>query len=359
MDAKTASERRTAEAGKKVVDPAAWTPDVLAASDDWTYTFTDDDIAEISAAVDQVEAAGVDLIDVDREKFPLPTVSALLERIKFELLDGKGVFLMHGFPVDEWSVERVAIAYFGMGHYIGVPVSQNAMGHLLGHVKSLGGSYFNPKNRGYNTSAGLPFHADSSDITGLLCKQVAKEGGASRVVSTVELHNVMTERYPEFAAALAEPIYRDRRGEVPEGKLPYYQLPVFNYYKGHLSVSMSRGYIESAQRFEDLPRFSPELRGALDMIDELNEELAYDMILERGDIQWVHNHVTSHSRTEYFDHEEPELRRHLFRLWLSTPNGRPLPESYGERFHSLEPGQRPVGGILVPGTKLTAPLDAE
>ena len=358
MDAKIYPERRPAIPGKKVVDPAAWTPNILAQTDDWEYTLTSEDITEISAAVDAVKAQGLDLINLSRDSFPLPKVSSILGHIKSELLDGKGVFLMHGFPVEEWPVERVAIAYIGMGHYIGEPVSQNAMGHVLGHVKSLGGSYFDPKNRGYNTSAGLPFHADSSDITGLLCKQTAKTGGLSRVVSTVELHNVMTERRPELAAELAKPIYRDRRNEVPEGKLPYYELPVFNYCEGHLSVSMSRGYIESAQRFEELPRFSPQLRAALNMIDELNEELAFDMELQVGDIQWVHNHVTSHSRTEYFDWEKREKRRHLFRLWLSTPDGRPLPEEYGERFHSLEPGQRPVGGILVPGTKLTAPLDA-
>ena len=358
MDAKIYPERRPAIPGKKVVDPAAWTPNILAQTDDWKYTLTSEDITEISAAVDAVQAQGLDLINLSRDSFPLPKVSSILGCIKSELLDGKGVFLMHGFPVEEWPVERVAIAYIGMGHYIGEPVSQNAMGHVLGHVKSLGGSYFVPKNRGYNTSAGLPFHADSSDITGLLCKQTAKTGGLSRVVSTVELPNVMTERRPELAAELAKPIYRDRRNEVPEGKLPYYKLPVFNYCEGHLSVSMSRGYIESAQRFEELPRFSPQLRAALNMIDELNEELAFDMELQVRDIEWVHNHVTSHSRTEYFDWEKREKRRHLFRLWLSTPDGRPLPEEYGERFHSLEPGQRPVGGILVPGTKLTAPLDA-
>ena len=358
MDAKIHLERRPAISGKQVEDPAAWRPHVLAQTDDWKYTFNSGDIAEISAAVDAVQAQGLDLINLNRDSFPLPTVSSILGRIKSELLDGKGVFLMHGFPVEEWSVERVAIAYLGMGHYIGEPVSQNAMGHILGHVKSLGGSYFDPKNRGYNTSAGLPFHADSSDITGLLCKQTAKAGGLSRVVSTVELHNVMTERRPDLAAELAKPIYRDRRNEVPEGKLPYYKLPVFNYCEGHLSVSMSRGYIESAQRFEELPRFSPQLRAALNMIEELNEELAFDMELQVGDIQWVHNHVTSHSRTEYFDWEKQEKRRHLFRWWLSTPDGRPLPQEYGDRFHSLEAGQRPVGGILVPGTKLIAPLDA-
>jgi hypothetical protein len=359
MDAKSKAIREPARPGHKAVDPAAWTPDVPRGTDDWKYRFSESDIAEIAAAVDQVQAEGLGIMEITREKFPLPAVSKVMARVRDELLDGKGMFLTQGFPVEEWPVERTAIAYFGMGRYIGEPVSQNAKGHLLGHVKSLGGSYFDPKNRGYNTSAGLPFHSDSTDITGLLCKQVSKSGGASRVVSTIELHNRMIDECPELAAELAKPIYRDRREEVPGGKLPYYQLPVFNYYKDLLTISMGRGYIESVQRFEDVPEFSPELRAALDTIDVLSEELAYDMVLERGDIQWVHNHVTSHSRTEYEDWPEPERRRHLFRLWLSTPDGRPLPECFAERYHQLAPGQRPAGGILVPGTELTAPLDAE
>lgn len=29
----------------------------------------------------------------------------------------------------------------------------------------------------------------------------------------------------------AEPWYLDRKNEVPEGKLPYYKIPVFNYHE--------------------------------------------------------------------------------------------------------------------------------
>uniref|UniRef100_UPI003F49B17E TauD/TfdA family dioxygenase n=1 Tax=Nonomuraea bangladeshensis TaxID=404385 RepID=UPI003F49B17E len=40
--------------------------------------------------------------------------------------------------------------------------------------------------------------------------------------------------------------------------------------------------------------------------------------LRAGDLQLLNNHVVLHSRTEYTDHPEPERRRHLLRLWLTT-----------------------------------------
>jgi alpha-ketoglutarate-dependent taurine dioxygenase len=42
------------------------------------------------------------------------------------------------------------------------------------------------------------------------------------------------------------------------------------------------------------------------------------MDLRAGDMQFVNNHVTLHSRTQYADHPEPARRRDLIRLWLNT-----------------------------------------
>ena len=55
-----------------------------------------------------------------------------------ELLEGRGFFMLRGLPVDATSREEQAIAYLGIGSYFGRPRSQNAKGHLLGHVKDLG-----------------------------------------------------------------------------------------------------------------------------------------------------------------------------------------------------------------------------
>jgi hypothetical protein len=82
------------------------------------------------------------------------------------------------------------------------------------------------------------------------------------------------------------------------------------------------------------------------------------MDFQPGDIQFLHNHQILHARTSYEDYPEPERKRHLLRLWLSAPNGRPLPEAFAERYGEIEVGKI-RGGVRVPGQTLQAPLDAE
>jgi hypothetical protein len=62
----------------------------------------------------------------------------LLTSIRGEILNGKGFILFKGFPVEKWGLLKSAVAYLGMGTYLGYFVSQNGRGHILGHVKDLG-----------------------------------------------------------------------------------------------------------------------------------------------------------------------------------------------------------------------------
>jgi hypothetical protein len=83
--------------------------------------------------------------------------------------------------------------------------------------------------------------------------------------------------------------------------------------------------------------------------------LVLNMAFEPGDIQLVHNHQVLHDRTEYEDWPEPSRKRHLLRLWLCPPDGRPLPPAFADRYGGVEIGDR--GGIVLPGTQLVAPLE--
>jgi hypothetical protein len=343
-----------------VVDPAAWTKDDLATDRGWMHQLSGSDVAELDALVGALEPRIESVLDIRREDIDLPTLAPRLAAIGRDVVDGRGVALIRGVPVGRYSRLQAAIAFWVIGSFVGEPVSQNAKGHLLGHVADLGGTTLkNPKNRGYQTHETLPFHCDSCDVVGLMCLHPSKSGGESTVTSSLNIYNEILRRRPELAAALAEPIYRDRRNEVPEGKKPWFQLPVLNFFEGCLTISWQGGYIRSAQRFEELPRHSQDLKDGIVMFSELARELAYHMDFRQGDIQFLHNHVTVHSRTEFEDFPEPERRRHLLRLWLATPGGRPLPPAYADRYGHLEPGQRPAGGIVVPGTVFKAPLEAE
>jgi alpha-ketoglutarate-dependent taurine dioxygenase len=252
------------------------------------------------------------------------------------------------------------MAYWGLGTHLGDAVSQNPDGHVLGHVKDIGGDFHSMTARaGYQSHARLPFHTDlGADLVGLLCLHPAKAGGESSVTSAAAVHNAMLERRPDLLRLLAAPIHRDRRGEYMEGKAPSYEAPVFCYHAGYMTVTFVRRFIESAPRHPGVPPVTPELVEAMDLLEELAEsdDLRLDMDFRAGDIQWINNLTTFHSRTEFEDWPEPARRRHLLRLWLNLPNGWPLPPSYYERFGSADDEGRPQG-MHMPGVALSAPLD--
>lgn len=345
-------------ASLRIIDgPAAWLGDDLRDSDVWIHPFSEAEIAELEAALAHVKTLRLPLAEVRKEHFPLPTLGPVLAHIQDEVLNGRGFQLMRGLPVQRYSIEESATIYWGMGMHLGRPVPQNAQGHLLGHVRSLDYDLNDPNVRVYQTRERQTFHTDSCDIVALLCLQTAKSGGLSSLSSSVSIYNEMVRRRPDLAALLFEPFATDRRGEVPEGMMPYFNLPVFNEYEGHFSVIYARRYIMSAQRFPEVPRLTEAQLEALDLVDSLAEDPHFriDMELRPGDIQYVCNHVVLHDRTEYEDWPEPERKRHLLRFWLCPPNGRPLPPAYAQRYGSVEIGNR--GGIRVPGQQLVAPLE--
>ncbi len=354
------AKRSRAEALKPVVDPAGWSKADLAADTTWMHELTAKEIADLDQAVVAVEQRGMEIADIKGRELPLPVLRPTLERLNDELIDGRGVVLIRGVPVSRYSRLQSAIAYWVVGTHFGDPVSQNGKGHILGHVQDLGEKTLaNPAHRGYQTAEKLPFHSDSCDVVGLLCLHPSKSGGESLVVSSIDVYNEMLRTRPDLAAELAQPIYRDRRGEVPEGAQPYFQLPVFNFEHGLLTINWQGGYIRSAQRFEELPRHSTKLTEAIDLFAKMARERASYMDFRQGDIQLLHNHVTVHSRTEFVDFDEPEKKRHLLRLWLATPKGRPLPQAMWNRYGPHMKAQRPAGGVVLPGVAFKTPLVAE
>lgn len=325
----------------------------------WLQHFTAAEIAEVEQATHRV-AAGADaaVAQLTPADFPLPTLAPRLHALRDEVLNGRGFALLRGLPVQRWSLREAAIAFLGIGCHIGSARSQNAKGHILGHVKDMGLSSDDPNVRIYQTHERQTFHTDSADIVGLLCLQVAKSGGHSALVSSVTIFNEMRKRRPDLLPHLFAPIETDRRGEVPVGEKPYFTIPTYNWHEGHLSAIYQRQYIESARRFADVAPLTPAQVEAFDLFDALSNDpaLNFHMVLEPGDVQLVHNHTLLHDRTAFEDWAEPAKRRHLLRLWLAPKQARPLPPVFAQRYGSVTPGDR--GGIIVPGTQLTVPFEA-
>jgi len=323
----------------------------------WIELLSGAEVAEVERVVSALEESTMEITSLSAKDVPLPTLAPRLRGMLEEVLNGRGFVLIRGLPVERWTRREAAIAFLVIGVHLGNLRMQNAEGHLLGHVRDLGRSSEDPNTRIYQTRERQTHHTDSCDVVGLMCLTTAKSGGLSSLVSSTTIFNEMRRRRPDLLDVLLQPIETDRRGEVPEGSKPYFNIPVFNYYEGLVSAIYQRQYIESARRFPGVKPLSALQIEALDLFDQLanDPKLNLMMELQPGDIQLVHNHTILHDRTAFEDYPEPERKRHLLRLWLAPSGARPLPEAYAERFGSITPGDR--GGVVVAGAKPTIPFD--
>ena len=301
--------------------PSAWTGAQMRERGDWIVRLSAADRAELDAAWRATSHLPIEAIE--HTDFALPTLAPKLRALRDEVIHGRGFVLLRGLDIEGWSIERTARIYWGIGSWFGRAVSQNAMGHLLGHVRDIDYDLRNPNVRTYQTAERQFYHSDSCDIVALLCLRPAKRGGLSSIVSSVTLYNEMARRRPDLAAVLSEPVPFDRRGEVPGNEAPFFLNAVFNHHAGLVSSYISRRYVESSQRHPDAPRLTPLHVEALDLLDALAEDpdLHLDMEFRPGDLQLLHNHTIFHDRTAFEDWPEPERKRHLLRLWLCPPNG--------------------------------------
>jgi hypothetical protein len=317
---------------------SAWRAPALQRRQDWVLQLGEQDNAELRHAIAHAKRLDSHIPGLGQRDFPLPGLAARLRSLQDELVDGLGLMLVRGFDISAMPVEDAALAFWGMGAHLGVGKAQNAQGDLLGHVTDLGVDYrTNTQARGYQTCFTLPFHSDGTDVVGLLCVRKAKEGGASMVVSAIAVHNAIAERRPDLLPVGYQDFYQDKRGEAPEGTLPYTRGPLFNPLDGRLFCRYNRGYIESAQRFPEVPRLTAAQVELLDLMDELcaSPEFCLDMHLEPGDMQFLCNYTCLHSRTEYVDDERVDQRRYLLRLWLDSGRFPRLPPYFADRLQDM------------------------
>ncbi|KAI2611221.1 Clavaminate synthase-like protein [Hypoxylon fragiforme] len=356
---------------KHIEGPTVWKAEDYANNPErWVHPFSESELEEISQTADTFIASGLPLTGISKDNFRLPGLEPSLITMRRELLNGKGFLLYKGFPVDEWGTHKSAVAYMGLGAYLGYPVSQNGRGHILGHVQDLGeDSTQIDKVRIYRTNARQFFHADDCDIVGLLCIAKAEFGGESDVSSIHHVWNILQAERPDVAELLTQPVwYFDRKGEVSQGEEPYIRTAVF-----YLETPDPAGeaapqrvyckwdpyYVRSLKRFSDaglIPPLSPAQEEATAVLEATCERVKLHMVLAVGDIQFVSNSHTLHARTAYrdFGPDSGKPRRHLMRLWLSVPE-----DEGGWRLPFWDSGEKKRGGIQVDDTPPVARLDAD
>jgi len=331
-------------------------PELAADPSRWQGHLTDKQIRQIESAATEFLASGKSAAAMRVEDFPLPGLEKPLKELAQTLKHGVGFHLLRGLPVESYSLDKAVVIFCGIGVHLGRARSQNAVGHILGHVYDIGADSNDPEARVYQTSARQTFHTDSTDVVALMCLRGAENGGESMLVSTVTIYNEMQKRRPELVPFLFKSVATDRRGEVPQGQKPFFMIPVLNWHHNLLTGIYHRLYIDSASRFAEAPTPSDGQIEAMDCFDALanDSSLHFCMDFQPGDMQFVYNHSLLHDRRAFQDFPDPAMRRHLLRLWLSMPDDRPLPDYFSQRYGGVEIGNR--GGIITADSQLNVPM---
>ena len=333
--------------------PSVWTGAELAARTDWVWPWRAEEVAELLAVAQAALDGGKRLEALRPSDFPLPITAPRLAAAALSLEEGCGVVNLRGLPPVAPPLMRMVL--WGIGLHLGMPVSQSKLGELLGEVTDTGEKLGQPGSRGYRTGGSLRFHTDRCDVVALLCVRQSESGGDSMIVSTPAIHNAMLERRPELLELLFQPWFHSRQQEQRPGELPYYRNRIFAVHEGRFTSQYSRAFVESAQRFPEVPRLTDQQNEALDLLATLATELALHTRMEPGDIQLLNNHVTYHARTSLVDWADPAQKRLLYRLWLSMPNSRKLPDDFAELWGATAAGAL-RGGVLAEAGYLS-PLD--
>ncbi|KXS11190.1 Clavaminate synthase-like protein [Gonapodya prolifera JEL478] len=305
---------------KRIDSSFAWVgkgPDGLESRRErWTRYVTDEDVEELERAAAEFIESGKNLGELTQEDFKIPNFAKTLTTIANKVNNELGVFLLRGLPVKKWSREQSAVVLLGIGSYVGDRVPQNKKGHVLGHVKDLRVDPKAPSTRRYMTNARQGFHTDHCDAVALMCLETAPGGGESLVASSTTVYNILQERYPELVPVLFAPWYWDRKNEDLPGQTPYFVAPPYTWHAGRLLSFCIPYFATTTERHDGVPPLTPEQVEVLKRLEEIAEEVAVEMSLEAGDIQFVNNHPIFHDRLAWRD--TPDQIRHLLRLWLST-----------------------------------------
>src|ERR1700733_343034 len=175
----------------RILEPHVdWRAGDVSDANRWTARFDDNDRREIDAALSHAKTISHDLLEIDRDAFPLPNLSAKLAEIERELIDGRGFVRLSGLAPERYSDDDLTLLFWGIGLHLGDPWPQNKAGHVMGDVTDQGRKPGDPTSRGNEMGlVGLNYHTDGSDLVGLLCLRKAKSGGLSCVANAVAIYN--------------------------------------------------------------------------------------------------------------------------------------------------------------------------
>lgn len=314
-----------------IPEPWAWTNKTIGGKEGLVYKLSKKQISFLDELLERTShrtLAEIRTTDLDHREMKL-----CFYEIKSLLMNGRGAVVITGLKRDRYSEMEMERLFWFFGIHIGDPITQNSSLDRVGHVRFTPLGPKNLHNRKHRSNTEFALHSDLDDVVGLMCLQKAVEGGYSELSNVLAVHNELFEHHREHLAALYEGYYSISM-EHPDD-ITKFKVPILSNVDGHISCVYNREYIHAAA--ERLKTNIPEnLENSLRIFNEISErsDIKVQFMLEPGEIFFWNNYSMLHARSEFRDSERQ--RRHLLRLWLNVPGGRPVIPYYREKSRAYQ-----------------------
>jgi hypothetical protein len=304
----------------EIRDARAWRREVIGPRD-WVLPLSRACVAELDAAVATIRRDPLPVVLCEPAAFALTACAELMTRARAMLAEGIGLVVIDGVPVDRYSVEESRAAGWLLSGLLGRTVAQKWDGTMLYDVRDTGKSLEYGVRRSV-TSLELLFHTDGPwldappELVSLLCLRAAREGGVSRFVSLVSVHNEMLQRHPRLLPRLYRSFCWDRQAEHAPGDATFARQPLFAWDGRTLLGRLNDALVATGQTLAG-EALDAEGREALAAVQAIADapELSIEFTIAPGQLQVLNNRQFAHSRTSFRDADEPEQKRHLLRYW--------------------------------------------
>ena len=309
----------------------AWVKDDLV-REDWFVTLSEPALSELRGVVRHLRRKPLPLLLLGPDDFRLDACRETMNRVRRILDEGVRFAIVDRLPLDEIGKDEAKALFWLLSTLVARPVAQKLDGTMIYDVvdtglKAAAGTAIRPDK----TNTEIVFHNDNAynqappGYTSLLCLQTAKKGPISRIMSVNMLHNELLRRHPEVLPRLYAPFWFDRNAEHHPDEDRLLSAPIFTF-DGELMVRLALHQLRNGYKLKGEEMDAAAI-AAIDALEDvfMSPDLWLEFFFERGQLQFVNNFATVHSRTAFEDHEEPEKKRHLVRLWSRDKGDRAYP----------------------------------
>jgi alpha-ketoglutarate-dependent taurine dioxygenase len=291
------------------------------APESWRLAIPEECRGELDRLIKTLRAHPLETRLLDPADYDLGLCRRFMARVKAELDQGAGFAVLDRLPVAAYSKDELTAIYWLLSTMIARPVAQSFDGRVLYDVRDIG-VRIDTRVRGDLTRQELSWHTDygfnlAPPYIGLLVLRTAREGGVSSVASMLTAHNELARHHPDLLARLYQPFYWNRQGEHPEGDRLTHFYPVFRAERGAVQAQFIKWLLYKGYELEGVPFDALGQRAIETMFEIMSApENHVTFTLEPGQIQYLNNARIAHCRSDYVDHDEPDQKRHLIRIFL-------------------------------------------